>query len=409
MQTLILPILLVVLNIYLAGVVGHLLDTGVGFEFILFFVLWPLVSGIIFLCVHLSQLPFPTKRTTNIIISFVVTLPIYYHAVTAPKYPTREVFDCGHNRKIVFSTSHFCEITCPLYYQVFIGKHEVTPRTFIYLGDYSQEFPDTSYDPLFLDLPYELIVSQDEDLAVIMVKDWPYAPLVMHDFNIQQSWPHQEEAYPELRQRLEQQCPTLSAFAKLEDRAYLTTTSSLDLGYSLIRDHDLHQLQGGQHIRTLSLAHTHITDNGLHTVAKILPTLRELNLEKTAITDNGLNALERFFTHLRRLNLNHTELTDNGLRSLQGSTSLEWLYLDYTRITDDALKSLVLMPNLVYVSLTHTGITDAGLSIFQEVPKDYHVIIDVSHTLVTCEHLKSLRHIFPNIDFRFHDRSCGGC
>ncbi len=182
-------------------------------------------------------------------ISSVVTIPMYLYALTAADYPTIASLDRGGNRTIVLSTASLCEVTCPFYYQVFAGTHEVVPQIGVFLDDITDRLPYDIYR-----LTYTLVTANNKQLVAIVPAEFPYTPIVIHDFETGDSWPRHDEKYAVLRGRLEQEHPEISATAKIADTEYMSKIDFLDLGESAIRDQDLASIAGLVRLRTLYLA-----------------------------------------------------------------------------------------------------------------------------------------------------------
>jgi len=106
-------------------------------------------------------------------------------------------------------------------------------------------------------------------------------------------------------------------------------------------DKDLIALQGANSIETLSLAHCeNVGDRGL-AYAWHLP-LRVLNLKGTAITDQACQGIAEHFQHLDTLSVQQTAITDDGVRYLSTLKDLGFLDLKAT----DATKPCVYLSKL---------------------------------------------------------------
>ena len=103
-------------------------------------------------------------------------------------------------------------------------------------------------------------------------------------------------------------------------------------------DADLARFRGLEHLDTIVLVNTDLSDAGLEHLAA-LPKLEKLYLTQTKITDPGLKLLGRART-LLVLHLNGTGITDVGLQHLRGLDRLAELQLYKTSATGVGVKSL---------------------------------------------------------------------
>jgi internalin A len=108
----------------------------------------------------------------------------------------------------------------------------------------------------------------------------------------------------------------------------------------------------------LDLTKTEITDFGLEELSGFTWQLRILDLANTQVSDAGLPELA-VLNHLESLDLEHTQVTN--LNGLAGFTQLQTLYLGSTRVTDTGLKELTPLRQLQTLDLDNTYVTDAGL------------------------------------------------
>ncbi len=119
-------------------------------------------------------------------------------------------------------------------------------------------------------------------------------------------------------------------------------------------------LRGLPHLRRLTLMSTHVTDDGLRTVAA-LPQLRELRLN-CHITGSGVPALKAL-PELTSLDfVCSPELTDAALENFKDLPKLKSLRLVATpNVTDSGVKTLADIPHLQDLTLRYTGMTPQGL------------------------------------------------
>lgn len=318
MQTIVLPIFIVLANVMIALIIANRVSPNGTASFVMFFILGSIVvflSLLIFALVDLSHLRVKRKRIINISISFILPLPI----IIASFFPLGtdsdsddcliKTFDCGHKKSIVFSTDCSWEGARPFYYHVSAEGQDVIPRTSIYQG--TEHWP---YD--LHDLTYTLVTSNESHIVAVISEELPYTPLVIHDFETGDSWPYGGKASRQrLRERLEIDHPEISLQAMLKDKQYLRNVTVLDLSDRPLTDSHLAYLQNLKNIHTLYLARTRITDEGLPHLLT-LPNLTQVWLTNTCITDNGLIILHRM-PQLLVVGVNNTHVTADGVNTLR--------------------------------------------------------------------------------------------
>ena len=103
-------------------------------------------------------------------------------------------------------------------------------------------------------------------------------------------------------------------------------------------DGELVVLKGLEHLVSLHLGGTDVTDEGLSHLAG-LTSLKRLHLEKTKVSDAGLAHLSKL-ENLRYLNLSQTGVSDSGLPQLEGLKNLRNLYLWQTKVTPNGVETL---------------------------------------------------------------------
>lgn len=84
-------------------------------------------------------------------------------------------------------------------------------------------------------------------------------------------------------------------------------------------------------------------------------------LEPLQISDAQLKDLNEIKDNIVYLDLARTHITDEGIKSLASYKNLYKLSLQETAITDSAMETLVVLPNLEILNLYHTAITDKAL------------------------------------------------
>ena len=140
-------------------------------------------------------------------------------------------------------------------------------------------------------------------------------------------------------------------------------------------DSSLALLKKLDHIETLDLLTSGVTDAGLAHVAE-LKQLQNLSLEVTPVT--GIAQIKGL-VNLRVLNLSDTQITDKALEYVQHLQRLEELYLYRINISDaglvhlKALKHLEVFhfaeTNLWRFSLYGTHVTNEGLKCIRQMKK----------------------------------------
>lgn len=138
--------------------------------------------------------------------------------------------------------------------------------------------------------------------------------------------------------------------------------TQINLENSQVTDADLNllaTLNGVDHLYSLILRMTRVTDAGLKDVTK-LSTLRRLDLGDTKVTDAGIGALAEL-QELKSLDLGGTPVTGVGLEPLSKLKQLAFLNLRGSRISDAGLKNVGALKNLESLDLDDTGVTASGL------------------------------------------------
>ena len=140
-------------------------------------------------------------------------------------------------------------------------------------------------------------------------------------------------------------------------------------------------------LRRLILARTGITDACLAPISR-LKDLEELNLDNTAVTDAGLERVGRL-ANLRRLAVGWTRVTDAGMKHVGGLRRLEWLDLTSTQVGDAGLAELKGLGNLQQFCLGQTKVTDAGMAALGQLKGLQNLVL--FETTVTDAGLKELK------------------
>ena len=168
-----------------------------------------------------------------------------------------------------------------------------------------------------------------------------------------------------------------------EYRRFLDVTDA-DLSSSMIPENSL---------RSLCLGNTHVTDEGLNTLAS-QEKLDWLNLTRTDVGDEGLRFIEKTAA-LRQVSVDGTRITDQTLRLLARNKGIEELDVSNTAITDEGLKYLTQMKALQVLWLSNTAISDDSMRAIGQLESLRHLAID--GTQVTEDARSALRKNLPNL------------
>ena len=140
------------------------------------------------------------------------------------------------------------------------------------------------------------------------------------------------------------------ALGKLESLEGLELSNEAD-------DETLAHLTGLKHLKYL-VASTETTNAGLFHIGK-MSSLRSLDLAHTRITDDGLRHLVGL--KITELDVRGTGISDRGVAYLAQLPELSELYLPETAITDAAALYLAKLRRLESLGLGHTALTDAAI------------------------------------------------
>ena len=141
--------------------------------------------------------------------------------------------------------------------------------------------------------------------------------------------------------------------------AKIKTLKKLDLGFSLVTDKGIKELEQLRQLEDLNLETAEALTDASMNYVKNIPTLRRLNVRGVDITDVGMPAIAQM-TGLKSLDLSHTMLEDVGLENLPALTDLEELSLGGDMITGINLNFLKLLPKLKKLSLEGLQRRNAG-------------------------------------------------
>jgi hypothetical protein len=138
----------------------------------------------------------------------------------------------------------------------------------------------------------------------------------------------------------------------------------LDLHDQAVKDVDLKELAGMNHLQALRLNGTQITDDGLKELAA-LGSLQTLDMGRLPVTDAGLKHLAGL-KKLQTLLLDGTRVTDAGLKELAGFRELQTLFLGNTQVTDKGTRELANLKSLKIIVLGGSRVTEAGVRQLKE-------------------------------------------
>ena len=142
----------------------------------------------------------------------------------------------------------------------------------------------------------------------------------------------------------------------------------------------------GEHISTVSLKGTTITDAELAILTK-LPRLTDLSLERTEVSSVGL-AHVAAVTSLQKLDLAHTLLGDDAIASLKPLGNLRVLHLESTLVEGPGLAQLAGLTSLRELHLDNAPLGNAGL---EHIAKIYGLeVLSLRYTNVTDEGMARL-------------------
>ena len=155
---------------------------------------------------------------------------------------------------------------------------------------------------------------------------------------------------------------------------------------SWITDRELGDLQGLNHLQSLSLSGKKVSNIGLAALGA-LSGLQTLSLSYTQVSDDGLGILGRL-SRLQTLSLSYAQVGDDGLRMLSKLSGLQGLDLKGTRVSNDGLAALARLSDLRSLDLSHTMISDTGLVVLGKLNSLQS--LDLSHTKVSDTGFESL-------------------
>lgn len=141
----------------------------------------------------------------------------------------------------------------------------------------------------------------------------------------------------------------LSSMTKLE-RLEISGTDVGDDGLLYLKNSPLNYL---------NLSGTRVTDKGLETIGKFIPTLAGLDLNDTAVTSKGIEYLTEL-PKLSKLYLCDTKIDGSALKSLGKIKTLTSLAIGLIALKDDDLPALAALPSLRILDLRDMTLTTIG-------------------------------------------------
>lgn len=183
--------------------------------------------------------------------------------------------------------------------------------------------------------------------------------------------------------------------AKLDQLAALPAPQQkfgLNLRFADLTPTTLKDLARFQHLHTLILNSTIVTDDGLKELTG-LRYLERLDLFETNITDAGLKELAAL-KQLKVLNIGRTRIKDAGLKELEALQQLEFLKLFGAGVSDAGLKHVAKLKNLQWLDIRDVYLRDAGLKDLAKLPR-LHVFYLPARELtdVGLKHLVALKYL----------------
>ena len=143
----------------------------------------------------------------------------------------------------------------------------------------------------------------------------------------------------------------------------INSLRSLDLCYSAVKNVHISRLSSLPLLEELNLDSCPVGDWSLAHLAdnNVVPNLKSLDLADTDVTDEGLVHVAKM-KNLEHLSLFYCEITSSGLRHLSNMHSLQALNLDSRDIGDSAMYHLRNLKNLKCLDVFSGRITDNGCS-----------------------------------------------
>jgi tRNA A-37 threonylcarbamoyl transferase component Bud32 len=136
----------------------------------------------------------------------------------------------------------------------------------------------------------------------------------------------------------------------------------------------LNELQPSEHLFSLILDDSDLTDNDLEMLADKFPKLAKISIKGCDITAEGL-AKSKLVGRLKHLDFDNTSSGDLTLllKKLSENGQLEGLDLRGKKLTDEQFDYILAMPKLEYVSLIASGIDDQrAITLLKRFPNLKH-------------------------------------
>lgn len=138
----------------------------------------------------------------------------------------------------------------------------------------------------------------------------------------------------------------------------MTKLERLEISGTDVGDDGLLYLKNSP-LNYLNLSGTRVTDKGLETIGKFIPTLEGLDLNDTAVTSKGIEYLTAL-PKLSKLYLCDTKIDGSALESLGKIKTLTSLSIGLIALKDNELPALAALPSLRILDLRDMSLTTIG-------------------------------------------------
>jgi uncharacterized protein YjbI with pentapeptide repeats len=268
---------------------------------------------------------------------------------------------------------------------------ESTGRVTRYDYDASPDGPDWLRESFGDDRSHSVVAIESrvtEDLSAYMNALAHFPRLARADITVDTSIEDEIGDLPgqlsDVRLVLRGRLDSRSALQSLRDRKCITALHLVD---QPVVDADLKCIATLDHLKTLSLIRTSITDAGMSELS-VLSNLEILSLDGTAaVTDHGLKHIAELKS-LKVLQLNNTAITRAGLQHLSALDNLHTLELGGCK----SLRKLIVPPNLTTLNLSSTQLREDDFEQLASLRKLESLFLSNSQfTDAGLRHLRSLR------------------
>ncbi|HEX7377402.1 MAG TPA: LamG-like jellyroll fold domain-containing protein, partial [Pirellulales bacterium] len=168
----------------------------------------------------------------------------------------------------------------------------------------------------------------------------------------------------------------------------------LGLRGASIGDDDMPLLEPLPELRHIYLYEMPLTNAGLATVIRAMPSLESLGIAKTKIDQEGLKGLSAL-KNLKWLDINYNPaIADGGASWFPDLPHLEWMNLEGTKINDDSLEALAKLPAITELLLSNNPISDRGLKHLSRLGTLKH--IGLNQTRITAAGIADFKRSLPS-------------